>query len=527
MTTNDILDPSALLSLLPTLLPSASRALASPQDALASLLHTVFSAVAFRLVAADETSSSNSTLTNVLPEGWNENGPGNYTFRYRHDQSSLEFILKVLKLGGRTVINAIAVESDKVASLDISTNDFISPSFFPHDLGADSSKPLVHGFISSNRVADLTSQIKLKILQKLIPGLRKDGYTEEVTETFTNAGGSNPPQAHQPPARPQPHAPSFEHYRPPHIPPDNPLSIGRRDLDPFPQNPFAPPPLFPGSDGMFVGPDHPIFGGGRGRIPFGEQRPWGGDGYLPPMGAPPGARPAPRPKQRVEGMTVRELQDLHSLNAKILSSPGASTSTYVDRVMTQQAQVEGRLIELEGMETINVALKKTRLKNEGDMNVNAPSEPPVSRTIEAKRKALHKFAPVYGVSVPGTLSLQEAMNLEQQAHMREKERLQRIAEKKRRLGMPVEGEVLTRKEREARIWAFMNHKPTDSDMEDDVEDESDEDDDPASWFEDDQDDGRKGQDIIEPDVEDLSDIIRVDESRIHYSTFYQPRDDGD
>ncbi|KAF8076259.1 hypothetical protein FPV67DRAFT_1664544 [Lyophyllum atratum] len=240
----------------------------------------------------------------------------------------------------------------------------------------------------------------------------------------------------------------------------------------------------------------------------------------------PGFRPAPKPKQQVEEMTLRELQDLHSLNAKILSSPGASTSTYVNRVSIQQAQVEARLIELEGMDTINSALKNAKIKGEGDMNVDSALEPPVSRTIEAKRRALHKFAPAYGESVPGTLSLQDAMNLEQQAHMREKERIERIAEKKRRLGMPIKGEVLTRQEREARIWAFMNHKPSESDMEDDDDEESD-DDDPASWFEDDQDDGRKGQDIIEPDVEDLSDIIRVDERRIHSSTFYQPRYTGD
>ncbi len=40
---------------------------------------------------------------------------------------------------------------------------------------------------------------------------------------------------------------------------------------------------------MFVGPNHPIFGVGRGGTGLGPQRgPWGGDGYLPPMGAPPG-----------------------------------------------------------------------------------------------------------------------------------------------------------------------------------------------------------------------------------------------
>ena len=43
---------------------------------------------------------------------------------------------------------------------------------------------------------------------------------------------------------------------------------------------------------MFVGPDHPIFGirdPNRG-IGGSPQGPWGGDGFLPPMGAPPGAR---------------------------------------------------------------------------------------------------------------------------------------------------------------------------------------------------------------------------------------------
>ena len=76
--------------------------------------------------------------------------------------------------------------------------------------------------------------------------------------------------------------------------------------------------------------------------------------------------------------------------------------------------------------------------------------------------------------------------------------------------------------------SYRNHKPTESDLEDDEDDDDDDsDDDPASWFEDDQDDGRKGQDIVEPDAEDLSDIIRIDESRIRYSTFYEPRYDGD
>ena len=51
--------------------------------------------------------------------------------------------------------------------------------------------------------------------------------------------------------------------------------------------------------------------------------------------------------------------------------------------------------------------------------------------------------------------MQEAMALEQQAHQREEERKRRILEKKQRSGLPIQGEVLTKAEREARIWAFM------------------------------------------------------------------------
>ncbi|KAF4619950.1 hypothetical protein D9613_005360 [Agrocybe pediades] len=288
----NILDPSALISSLTNILPPNSKALASQQDAISALVHAALTTLAFRLTAVDESATSAILTNNVLPDDWNKSGPGHYTFKYKHDQSSLEFVIKVSKLGTRTVINAIALESDKVASLDISTNDFTSPSFFPHDPSAPDAQPLVHGFISSNRITDLISQLKLKIVQKLVPGLQKEGYTEEASTG--DSSGSNPPaRAPQVPRpRPQspPEAPERDRFVPPSVFPRNPLEIGRSDLDPFPRNPYSPPSLFPhgSGDGMFVGPDHPIFGVGRGNAS--PRGPWGGDGYLPPMGAPPGAR---------------------------------------------------------------------------------------------------------------------------------------------------------------------------------------------------------------------------------------------
>ncbi|KAI0775984.1 PI31 proteasome regulator N-terminal-domain-containing protein [Trametes elegans] len=286
----NILDASALLQTLPNVLPEGKKKLGSQQDGITALIHTVFTVLGFRLIGTDESGPANTFDNNVLPENWNQHGPGNYALRYRHEQSSLEFLVKVVKLGGRTLVNSIAIETDKTATLDISTNDFTSPSFFPHDLTASDAPPLVHGFISSNRIDDFVSQLKLSTLQKLMPGLRKEGYTEQAD---TNAGPSQPRAPEAPPARPRPEQPPFVPEDVfPRASPRNPLEIGRRDRDPFPANPFAPPPLFPDAsgDGMFVGPSHPIFGAGmRGRGP-GGQGPWGGDGFLPPLGAPPGAR---------------------------------------------------------------------------------------------------------------------------------------------------------------------------------------------------------------------------------------------
>lgn len=198
----------------------------------------------------------------------------------------------------------ISQQSDKVVTLDIATADFTSTSFFPHNIET-SNEPLVHGFISSNRVADLVTQYKLAIVQNIMPGLRKDGYTEETGVAGTAPSSSRNP----PPARPHPVTPPTRPeipFGPQPVLPNNPLEIGRQDREPFARNPFAPPSLFPpgSGDGMFVGPDHPIFGPRRDM--FGEQGPWGGDGYLPPLGAPPGARfdpvgPGPVPRRGGSG----------------------------------------------------------------------------------------------------------------------------------------------------------------------------------------------------------------------------------
>lgn len=110
----DLLDASALLGSAPHLLPESAATLATPQDALALVLHAAMTALSFRLVATDEAAPPKEPQTGaspgLLPEDWNRKGPDVYTFKYKHDQSSFTFLLKLVKLSGRVIVHGIAVE---------------------------------------------------------------------------------------------------------------------------------------------------------------------------------------------------------------------------------------------------------------------------------------------------------------------------------------------------------------------------------------------------------------------------------
>ncbi|KAF8341468.1 PI31 proteasome regulator N-terminal-domain-containing protein [Cantharellus anzutake] len=300
MSTKDILDPSAVLSSLPELLPSDDKLLNAPQDGIAALLHTVMTLIGSRLVGLDDSATDAEYDNNALPSEWKKHSPDSYGFRYRHEQSSLVFFLKIVKLSKRLVVHGIALEDDKTYTLEIPVSDFTSESAFPYDTASNAS-PLIHAFITSARANDLISSFKLCILQKLIPSLQKEGYEESNEPSAQSSQTTFQPIPVRPapplqPSNPEPSQP-FQLPYPPSGPGRNPLEIGRSDLEPLGglgRNPFAPPSAFPGGDGMYVGPSHPMFRDRmdplrQGSIGTGGPR-WGGDGFLPPMGAPPGAR---------------------------------------------------------------------------------------------------------------------------------------------------------------------------------------------------------------------------------------------
>ncbi|GBC08082.1 hypothetical protein RclHR1_00790032 [Rhizophagus clarus] len=316
----NILAPEAVLSILDTNLKPTEEGttniiFGSGQDALAALFHSIMQAVGFRLVGLgeDDNSSEDNNISNRdsegnivgLPRGWNAQGPNSYAFRYKHPQSSFTFLIKCMRLSNKFIVHGMGIEDNKTVTWEVITEDYTSPSFFPHTIDKYGVEPIVHGFISKNRIKDMINNYKINIVQKLIPGLNKPGYEESGTIT-TNTTAATRQQDHiyDDPLR-------IPTRQPPRVPPIfddpyggdepssvNPFNIGRDDLDPLGSNPIYGPPRFGGGGiqpfggpsrggGMFVGPDHPIFG---------QQGPRGGGGIyggpqpLPRGSVPPGAR---------------------------------------------------------------------------------------------------------------------------------------------------------------------------------------------------------------------------------------------
>ncbi|KAL9543532.1 hypothetical protein PS6_009231 [Mucor atramentarius] len=271
----NILDPSVIIHATSQNIST----LASPYDAIAAACHSIMLSVGFRFAGlGDDARQEGDGTQKKLPEGWNQHGPHCYNFRYSHPQSSLTFVIKVVRLGDRCIILGLGIGDNKTATLDIITEDYTSSSFFPFD-ASTSDQPLIHAFISSNRFEDFIKAYKLNILQRLIPGLNKPGYEDNSNNgSSTETRPSNPNTATQPPNLRSTDDPTY---------PD----VGGSDLNPLRGIGGSGGLRMPGSGGgMFVGPDHPIFGSRGGSSLDDPSGLFGGPQPLPRGSVPPGAR---------------------------------------------------------------------------------------------------------------------------------------------------------------------------------------------------------------------------------------------
>jgi PI31 proteasome regulator N-terminal/PI31 proteasome regulator len=249
------------------------------------------------------------------------NATSTYPFRYAHSQSSMQYLLKLSRLGNNAVVFALALGDDKTTSFDLPVKDYISSSALPLSQStADLRSALPDVFISTTRLQDLIGMFKVNVIQKLAPGLHKEGY-EGSNQASRAMPPPNPPidplreydplAAYNPlaanPGRPVPSGdfppPGFEDAYDINRPPGgflpqmggrNPLTIGDGDLYPPGLGPHDPirgtfgPRIGRGS-GMHPTFDDPLFGGRRDeeynpQVPPGARYDPVGPGDGPPFG---------------------------------------------------------------------------------------------------------------------------------------------------------------------------------------------------------------------------------------------------
>lgn len=332
-TTGNPLSAGSLSLFMATAIPkNGGPHLKTPTEAIALGVHAGMLAVGFRLIGLGEderiATHADAENPNPLPTEWNASS--SIAFRYAHAESSMEYLVKVNRLGGKAVVYALALGDDKTTHFDLTTKDYLSESQIPFTIPEGTSteiaaQKLQDLFISVGRLNDLGSLLKVSVIQKLAPSLRKTGQEDRVVtdrERTPTADHPNPQPGEQSrnprepanepePARPYPFhdplaapphqggrplpepIPGFDDELEVNRPPrrdlrDNryPTDIGHDDLYPAGLGPNDPlrPHLAGGlpRPGGFGGGMHPTFDDPlfRGQ---------GGQGGYDPM-APPGAR---------------------------------------------------------------------------------------------------------------------------------------------------------------------------------------------------------------------------------------------
>ena len=317
------LSPDSVLEFMVKSLPQSSndeaQLLKDPYSAAGLFCHACMLAVGFRLVGLGEDhkieAHSDPDTPQPLPSEWDASST--YAFRYAHSQSSMEYLLKVSRLGGKVLVYGVGLGDDKTASFEVKAADYTSEGSLKESRASGDMKSVLRNvFISNGRIEDFSKLFRSNIIQKLAPGIHKAGYEDAsaVAEQprrheETRQPDYDPLRDDAPrPARPYPFddplaaAPRRPHpvgdFPPPGFEDEYELqrplrgmpggqqpfgNIGDRDLYPpglGPNDPLRMGPGgggIPGGGGMHPTFDDPLFGGRQ-----------GGGGYDPM--APPGAR---------------------------------------------------------------------------------------------------------------------------------------------------------------------------------------------------------------------------------------------
>eukprot|EP01117_Protostelium_nocturnum_P018228 TRINITY_DN758_c0_g2_i1.p1 TRINITY_DN758_c0_g2~~TRINITY_DN758_c0_g2_i1.p1 ORF type:complete len:341 (-),score=109.71 TRINITY_DN758_c0_g2_i1:51-1073(-) len=220
-------------------------------DAISLLLHLAMKSFGFRCVGSSESSRDETNSGDFAPEGWNSSNDS-YTFTYKHSKSSMVFVVKALVMGDSLLVNGLALEDKKVHSMEVHTNDYVI-----RDAKMDEYSNLF------KNLQELLNEFKAKVVDKLLPGLNKEGYQapSESSNTTADQNQRRDPLREDPYRNDPLRVPNSGGYGRPY---GSGPAFGMGDRDLYPDvggfNIPSIPGMGPGGYGSHMGPDHPGFG---------------------------------------------------------------------------------------------------------------------------------------------------------------------------------------------------------------------------------------------------------------------------
>ena len=105
----------------------------SSYEAIALFSHACMAAVGFRLLGFGEGQKMEAECQRLAPRldaKWNTSF-GSHSFLYAHSQSSMQYVVKVDRLGGKAEIRGIGLGDERISRFEITAKDYVSSAALP------------------------------------------------------------------------------------------------------------------------------------------------------------------------------------------------------------------------------------------------------------------------------------------------------------------------------------------------------------------------------------------------------------
>lgn len=135
---NNPLGVESILKYMADALPAHAKGdtnsdISSSYEAIALFAHACMTAVGYRLLGFGEGQKMESECQRLAPRlsmKWNS-AFGSHAFLYAHSQSSMEYVVKVDRLGGKAEIRGIGLGDERIARFEITAKDYVSSAALP------------------------------------------------------------------------------------------------------------------------------------------------------------------------------------------------------------------------------------------------------------------------------------------------------------------------------------------------------------------------------------------------------------